>query len=101
LQLIGAPVQGAPELAGKASPVSYVHREAPPFRLAHGAVDRFVPAAQSRELADALSGVGTHVELEIIPDADHMWVGAAEPDSILHRAVDFVRRVSADHAGRS
>jgi len=94
--LIGAPVQEAPVLAREASPMTHVHPGAPPFHLAHGEVDRFIPAAQSRELADALRASGVHVELEIIPDADHMWVGAPDPERIFQAAVDFVRSVATD-----
>ena len=45
--LLGAQPADAPEKAAAASPLSYVHRDAPPFFLAHGTADRFVPAAQS------------------------------------------------------
>jgi len=93
--LIGAPVQQAPALARRASPVTYVRAGAPPFHIAHGAADRFVPAAQSRQLADALHAVGAQVELTIIPEADHMWMGAGDPEAIFDAAVDFVRRVIA------
>lgn len=91
--LIGAALPGAPELAHRASPVTYVHAGAPPFHLAHGADDRFVPVAQSRELAAALRDAGVPVELTIVDGADHMWRGAADPDAILAAAVDFSQRL--------
>ena len=91
--LIGAPLPGAPELARRASPVTYVHGGAPPFHLAHGADDRFVPVAQSRELAAALRDAGVPVELTIVDGADHMWRGATDPEAILAAAVDFSRRL--------
>lgn len=92
--LIGAPVQSRPDLARRASPVTYVHPGAPPFHIAHGAEDRFVPAAQSRQLADALCAVGADVACEIIPGADHMWRGAPAPEGIFEAALDFVRRLT-------
>lgn len=92
--LIGAPVQDAPELARRASPVTYVHAGAPPFHLAHGTADRFVPAAQSAQLADTLRAVGAEVELTLVDGADHMWMGAADPESIFGAAVAFARRVT-------
>ena len=94
-QLIGAPVADEPELARAASPVSYVHAAAPPFHLAHGTADRFVPAGQSEELAEALRRAGVPVELDHVEGADHMWQGAPDPERIFARALDFVRRVIA------
>lgn len=91
--LIGAPLAEAPDLARRASPVTYVHPGAPPFHLAHGDTDRFVPVEQSRELADALRAAGVPVELTEVPGADHMWLGAARPEEILAAALDFARRL--------
>jgi acetyl esterase/lipase len=93
--LIGAPVQDAPGLARRTSPVSHVRRGAPPFHIAHGEKDRFVPAAQSRQLAEALRAAGADVELTVVPDADHMWIGAAQPQRILDAAIRFAHRVTA------
>jgi acetyl esterase/lipase len=73
--------------------VTYVHAGAPPFHLAHGADDRFVPVGQSRELAAALRDAGVPVELTIVDGADHMWRDATDPDAILAAAVDFSRRL--------
>ena len=92
--LIGATVAEAPERARAASPVSYVHAAAPPFHIAHGTADRFVPAEQSRELAEALRRAGASVELDLVEGADHMWQGAADPERIFARALDFARRVA-------
>lgn len=93
--LIGAPVAAEPELARAASPVSYVHTAAPPFHIAHGTADRFVPAEQSRELAETLGRAGIPVELDLVEGADHMWQGAADPERIFARALDFAKRVAA------
>jgi len=92
--LLGASPAAAPERARAASPVSYVHPGAPPFHIAHGTEDRFVPAAQSRQLADALRAAGVPVELALIPGSDHMWIDAPDPDAILDAAVDFARRTT-------
>lgn len=93
--LIGAPLSQATDLARRASPACYVHAGAPPFHIAHGGADRFVPAAQSRQLSDALRAVGADAEYTEVPGADHMWIGAADPEAIFDAAVDFVRRVTA------
>ena len=71
-----------------------VHAGAPPFHIAHGADDRFVPVGQSRELAAALGGAGVTVDLTIVPGADHRWRDATDPESILTAAIDFARRVA-------
>jgi acetyl esterase/lipase len=94
-QLIGAPLGEALELARRASPVTYVHPDAPPFHIAHGDADRFVPAAQSRQLAAELRGAGVPVEFEEVPGADHLWINAPDPEAIFDAAVAFVRRVTA------
>lgn len=91
--LLGAPLVDSPDLARRASPVTYVHPDAPPFHLAHGTDDRFVPTGQSRELAAALEAAGVPVELHLVPGADHMWLGASDPEAILAAAVDFTRRL--------
>jgi acetyl esterase/lipase len=93
-QLIGAPLAEAAESARRASPVAYVHPGAPPFHIAHGDADRFVPAAQSRQLAAALRDAGAVVELTEVPGADHLWMGAPDPEAIFDAAVDFARRVT-------
>jgi acetyl esterase/lipase len=46
-----------------------VHPGAPPFHIAHGDVDRFVPVAPSRQLADRLRGAGVAVEFTEVPGA--------------------------------
>lgn len=93
-RLLGAPPAQAPELARVASPLTYVRPGAPPFHIAHGLADRFVPVEQSRQLAKALEAAGVATELELVPGADHMWREAPDPEAIFRRAVDFVRRVT-------
>jgi acetyl esterase/lipase len=93
-QLIGAAVAEAPELARRASPVAYIHPGAPPFHIAHGDADRFVPAAQSRQLASALREAGVAVEFTEVPGADHLWMNAPDPEALFESAVDFARRVT-------
>ena len=97
--LIGAPLPDAPDLARRASPVHHVHAGAPPFHIAHGDADRFVPTAQSLQLADALRAAGAAVEYTEVPGADHLWMGAPHPEAIFDAAVDFARRVTADRRG--
>jgi acetyl esterase/lipase len=88
-QLLGSPTAVVPGTAAQASPVTHASPAAPPFLLLHGESDRFVPAVQSRRLAEALGAAGADVELHTYPGADHMWLGA--PDV----AVDALARTTA------
>jgi acetyl esterase/lipase len=94
--LIGAQPAEAPEKAAAASPLTYAGSHAPPFFLAHGTGDRFVPAAQSATLAAALEAAGADVELLLIEDADHMWQLPGEDPAAATKAtdatIDFFRR---------
>ncbi|MFD9318627.1 alpha/beta hydrolase fold domain-containing protein [Streptomyces sp. NPDC060053] len=91
--LIGAPVPAAPELAAAASPVSHVSAAAPPFLLAHGTADRFVPTGQSEQLAAALRAHGCRVSLHLVEDADHFWAGLPDPDTVFDEALEFAVQV--------
>ncbi|OBI22413.1 carboxylesterase [Mycobacterium sp. E2462] len=56
-----------PERFSAASPVSYVHRDAPPFFVLHGEKDELVPSGQARAFCAALRSAGAatvaHAEL--------------------------------------
>jgi acetyl esterase/lipase len=93
--LVGAPLEEAPDLARRASPTSFVHPGAPPFHIAHGVEDRFIPAAQSTQLAGALRSVSVEVSLSLVPGSDHMWRGAPDPEGLFDAALAFARRVTA------
>ncbi len=58
----------APEQFKEASPISYVHSEAPPFFVLHGEKDELVPCRQARAFCAALREAGaatvSHAELE-------------------------------------
>jgi len=99
--LIGAQLGDAPAKARAASPVSYVHADAPPFLLIHGTADRFVPTAQSTGLADALARAGAAVELLLLADADHMWATPDGSSTAAEQAtaatIDFLRRQAEAH----
>jgi len=58
----------------KASPVTYVRRDAPPFLLIHGSQDEDVPYAQSVEMCDKLRRARASCELMRIEGAPH-WHG--------------------------
>ena len=99
--LLGARPADAPDKAAAASPLNYVHQGAPPFFLAHGTADRYVPAAQSTTCAAALEAAGAAVELLLIEGADHMWSqpggNSAAAGQATAATLDFFRRRAQKH----
>ncbi len=94
-QWLGGTALELPDAARAASPALRVHADAPPFLIAHGDADAFVPFAQSAEFADALRSQGVPVELTAVPGANHMWNGVADTGPLLDAALDFARKVTA------
>jgi dipeptidyl aminopeptidase/acylaminoacyl peptidase len=70
-QLIGGAVQQNKDKAAKASPLTYVSNDDPPFLIMHGDKDNLVPYQQSELLRDALTNAGVAVTLKIIKGAGH------------------------------
>ena len=60
----------------RASPITYVTADDPPFLLIHGEADRTVDVGQSRAMERALEGAGVAVESMYIPAVDHSFVGS-------------------------
>jgi len=88
-------IGGAPplnsELAKAASPITYVHRNAPPMLLQYGDADRLVPLAQGEALFNALKAVGVDVTLQIIKGADHCFWGV-ENHYIIDDDIAFLKK---------
>lgn len=55
----------------KASPVTYVSKQTPPFLLIHGSKDEDVPYEQSVEMCARMKQVGARCDLITIPGAPH------------------------------
>lgn len=55
----------------KASPVTYVHRDMPPFLLMHGTRDEDVPYDQSVEMCEKMKTAGARCDLITINGAPH------------------------------
>lgn len=64
---------GSAMRARRLSPLTYVHRGAPPVLIVHGTNDRIVPYAQSERLARALRADDVRVEFVTLKGGDHGW----------------------------
>lgn len=70
-QLLGAAAVKRPDLARKASPVTYVDKNDPPFFIVNGEKDESVPYQQSVLLKSMLDLAGVKNELTIVTGAPH------------------------------
>ena len=70
-QLFGGPVSEKLELARRASPVTWVTKNAAPLLIMQGTNDPLVPLDQSQRLYEKLKAVGAPVTLDIIEGAGH------------------------------
>jgi acetyl esterase/lipase/2-polyprenyl-3-methyl-5-hydroxy-6-metoxy-1,4-benzoquinol methylase len=96
---LGGTALDLPDVGRAASPLFAVHPDAPPFFIAHGLADEFVPHSQSEEFAEALRAFGVEVDFTSVPDANHMWNGIADPAPLLDAAIAFaLRRTLSDAA---
>jgi len=87
-KLVGGPVRDRQELAAKASPITYVSKDAPPFLIMHGEDDKLVPINQSELLDEALRKAGVESMLVRIPGNGHGGPGFSTPEN-RKRIVDF------------
>jgi hypothetical protein len=68
-------VQGGPlDVLTKASPVTYVSKDAPPFLILQGDSDKLVSPAQSQELNDKLLAAGASSTLVLVKNAGHAFI---------------------------
>ena len=72
--LLGATVVRRPDLARKASPVTYIDKHDPPFIIVQGEKDESVPNTQSKVLSSWLTLSGVQNELILVPNAPHFGV---------------------------
>ena len=89
--LIGGAPPSNKELAVAASPITYVHKDAPPMLLQYGDADRLVPYAQGVELYQALKALGAKVTLQTIAGADHCFWGV-ENNYIVDDDIAFFKK---------
>lgn len=73
---LGAKTTDRPDLAAKASPLTYLTRDDAAILTFHGTRDPLVPHDQSTRLAAAMSKVGLPGRIELLVGAGHGWTGA-------------------------
>lgn len=74
--LLGAPYSRKPALYKKASPITYVRKNAPAFLLFHGNEDPVVPLQQSQSLVWKLKAKDNVATLMIVEGEKHLWKGS-------------------------
>lgn len=74
-KLIGVGILENKDKAAKASPITYVSKDAPPFLIMHGDRDLTVPYTQSEFFEDALKKAGVDVTLVRMKGAGHGFGG--------------------------
>jgi len=72
--LLGAMAVDRPDLAKKASPVTYIDKNDPPFLIVQGEKDESVPNTESKILSSWLTLAGVKNKLIIVPGAPHYGV---------------------------
>ena len=72
---LGARTNDRPDLAAKASPVTYLSKDDAAILTFHGTRDPLVPHNQSTKLADAMSRIGLPGRIELLVGAGHGWTG--------------------------
>ena len=75
-QVFGAADSGS-DILKRASPVSHVSNDDPPFLILHGEKDRLVPISQSQELYDQLKLAHVPATLIVVKNAGHGFARVA------------------------
>jgi len=71
INLIGGDPQANKEKAAKASPITYVSKDAVPFLIMHGDQDKTVPISQSETFAQTLQKAGAGVTFVVVKGGHH------------------------------
>jgi acetyl esterase/lipase len=79
---LGGSFTDKPDVYKKASPISYVKKDAPPFLFFHGDSDTIVPVDQTRRLAEKLRSVGASAEAVILAGEHHGFSGPNNEKSL-------------------
>jgi acetyl esterase/lipase len=72
---LGATIDQNPEIYRKASPITYVTSNDPPFLFFHGSEDKLVQVGQSKALAEKLRAAGVDARVVVVDGEGHGWQG--------------------------
>jgi acetyl esterase/lipase len=72
---LGATITDKPEAYKRASPITYVTKDDPPFLFVHGTNDPLVKLEQSRKMAQALKNAGVTADVLEMVGEGHGWGG--------------------------
>jgi acetyl esterase/lipase len=86
---LGGTPKEKPELAAKASPLSYVTKDDAPVLTFQGTKDPLVPATQATKLAQAMTAAGVPGRVELLIGAQHGWDGPERERTISETLVFF------------
>jgi acetyl esterase/lipase len=97
LQLVFGTTNRNSDTVKRASPVTWVSSDDPPFLILHGDKDMLVPPNQSKKLYDRLAAAGVPATLVIVKNAGHGFIpegGIMDPsrDQITKMVADFFDR---------
>lgn len=93
-RLMGCRIKDIPDKVRLASPMTYIHKDIPPFLIQHGDADPIVPVQQSVRFAEAIAAVAgkERVELDIIKGMGHHCDMRYETDENICRVFSFFDR---------
>jgi acetyl esterase/lipase len=89
--LLGALPLDRPDLAKRASPVTYIDKNDPPFLIIQGEKDESVPNTQSKLLSAWLTLAGVKNELIMVPNAPH-YGEVFDAENIRKELFDFLAK---------
>ena len=73
---LGGTAKEKPELAARASPLTYVSKDDAPVLTFQGTKDPLVPPTQATKLAEAMTAAGVPGRVELMIGAQHGWGGS-------------------------
>jgi acetyl esterase/lipase len=70
---LGGPAEAKADVYHRASPMTYVSKNAPPFLFVHGTADDIVPIQQSERMVEKLQQAGVSARLIAVQEEGHGW----------------------------
>lgn len=93
-RLMGCRIEDIPDKVRLASPMTYIHKDIPPFLIQHGAADPIIPVQQSVRFAENIAAIAgrERVQLDIIEGMGHHCDMRYETDQNISRVFNFFDR---------